>query len=130
YRRWNVVSREALARDPGSEDAQALLVSSCHALGDLEQESLDYERALGWYEQGLTVLNRLEKQGKLKIRGWTMVADPGAYGGVSSRRACLVEAEQKVRSCRKVLRVIEDLDSVQTQPPDEASRLLLVRATV
>jgi tetratricopeptide (TPR) repeat protein len=99
---------------PDSLQAQIDLVGSYFKLGRCDERAAEPARAAEWYDRGLTILRRLDKEGKLK-------GSP-VYGQQ------MHILEESVAFCRDAARAIDSLDFALKQPPDRAARLLFVRA--
>src|SRR5262249_57697873 len=81
-----------------------------------EVEAKVYGEGEGYFEGGVTILNRLKTQGKLQ--------DQPAY------QNWLRTQQQELSLCKAAIRAIDDLDFALAQPAARAKRLLVIRAVV
>src|SRR5262249_34008021 len=115
YRREAQACFEGLAdANPDSVQAQADLVAAYGTSGRAEMQAHAYAEAAGYFERGVTILNRLKTQGKLK--------DQPAY------QNWLRTQQQELSLCKAAIRAIDDLDFALAQPAARAKRLLVIRA--
>jgi serine/threonine protein kinase/tetratricopeptide (TPR) repeat protein len=105
-----------LATDQQDIGAQLDLAAAYINLGQDEMAALNYADAARWLQQAVTLLQELQKHGKLDNQPrW---------------RKVLTQEEHRLVLCRKAPQAIQDLRFALAQPPAQAGDLLTIRATV
>jgi tetratricopeptide (TPR) repeat protein len=104
---------EGVAADESNAHAQWELAAACRGLGGLEQQELDYPKALAWHRRELALLERLQAAGKNKA--------------FPEFARLMEKVKQRIAFCRAVPRAVADLDFALKQPAGPAAELLVAR---
>jgi tetratricopeptide (TPR) repeat protein len=108
---------ELTLADPEDLQSQIWLVRAQADFGRMEREEREFPRAAAHFRSARDRLALLKKEGRLDGR-----ADLGVH--------FLDDLTQDLRDCESVSLALADLPSVVARPPEEARRLLLMRARV
>jgi tetratricopeptide (TPR) repeat protein len=108
--------RQELAADPEDVTAQTNLAATYGNLGWAEMQIRDYAKAAEWFSQGIKLLEKVEKAGKL-----TDHADAKRW---------LQIQRQRLKACQDKQQAIDDPAFAESKPPRLAAELLHVRAMV